>query len=79
MDRSMLCQSVSALFVEPTCSRGQDELSDGGSLEPEMWIPTPTQIRLECQRIQAGWDERETLVRILRSEMACKFGVCRNL
>lgn len=42
-------------------------------------VPTPAQIHFQCQKIQAGWDEREKKLRRLRAELACQFGVCRNL
>ena len=45
----------------------------------ESTTPTPTQIRHECERIQKGWNEREKALRRLRSQMACRFGICRNL
>jgi hypothetical protein len=44
----------------------------------EEQAPSPAQIRLLCEEIQAGWDEREKVLRRLRAELACELGVCRN-
>ena len=41
-------------------------------------IPTAEEIRFQCQRLQANWDEREKLLRRFRAQMACQYGVCRN-
>jgi hypothetical protein len=50
------------------------------SQEPSVgFCPSPQQIRNECFRIQASWDNRESSIRIFRAEMACRYGVCRNL
>jgi hypothetical protein len=78
MNRTLSYNRVNSFFDELTGLPSLKTSEKGSVLEVEMVIPTPEQIRLECQRVQAGWDERETLIRMLRAEMACKFGVCRN-
>ncbi len=66
-------------LTQPTMLPQSEDSVLGEWRETEVVIPTPEQIRFECQRIQANWDQRETLIRLLRAEMACKFGICRNL
>ena len=40
--------------------------------------PTRGEIKRQCQEFQLDWDFRERELRKLRSEMACRFGICRN-
>lgn len=41
--------------------------------------PSPQEISQRCLQLQAGWDPRERALRRLRAQMACQFGVCRNV
>jgi len=41
-------------------------------------IPTPKQIQDLCEQIQSQWNDREIEIRLLRAQMACQYGVCRN-
>jgi hypothetical protein len=49
------------------------------SNQTESGTPTAAQIRRECERIQRRWTKREATLRRIRSEMAIRFGICRNL
>ena len=52
---------------------GNSDSSESGAILSE------SQIRFECQIIQKRWSEWEKELRRIRSEMACRCGVCRNL
>ena len=41
--------------------------------------PSPEVIRRQCESFQLQWDDREKFLRKLRADVACEFGVCRNI
>ncbi|MFK7768948.1 MAG: hypothetical protein AB8B55_17130 [Mariniblastus sp.] len=43
------------------------------------YFPTPDDIQAQCQAVQLVWDDRERELRRIRAQMACQFGVCRNV